>query len=223
MKLRIFPPLSSLLQPSATCLPLVTRRISSALNLPYNTFLLVSRGGDHLLGDPTFFLRRLQATSANCTCCYVVDRSQVSLPLSRSSLHLTQSSLGRHQIYSLDRATAPAEILIAGGKRGMISLFSCQNRPGTDEEDSSPPLSLSVQLHRRWISSLHSVMEGRLEGRCSLLTAADDGALALSTVTSTLASTRLTPVQRLSTAHAAGIFAMDVRRTRVVTASKVGD
>lgn len=107
--------------------------------------------------------------------------------------------------------------LIAAGKGGSISCWNWEDFKAAESRQFTH--RATAKVHKRWVSSLVSLYESM--DSLSLLSAADDGSLVVSTVREDDLAINIVPSMINTDAHAGGIFDLDLINSKCCTASKV--
>jgi WD40 repeat protein len=105
----------------------------------------------------------------------------------------------------------------------MLSIFSSETLLGAfsdSMDDHTMAPALSTKLHKRWISRARLIS---LDDHHLVVSGADEGLLTLSRLCAKQGQPQLTPLERHSAPHTAGIFGLDLwLHDQVATASKDG-
>lgn len=120
-------------------------------------------------------------------------------------------------IYSIDSAAivgSPTCLLASGGKGGMISLWDTS----TDETDEDGPLLMQWRAGNSWVGDVRFCSHATAE-RTLLLSCANDAKLRLWDVNKSRGKDGAALLGQ-ATPHHTGIFSLDERDGRVLTASK---
>eukprot|EP00053_Salpingoeca_punica_P023569 m.10711 g.10711 ORF g.10711 m.10711 type:complete len:641 (-) comp5296_c0_seq1:1696-3618(-) len=121
----------------------------------------------------------------------------------------------RHVVYSMHHHE-PTDLLAAGGKEGIVSVFSCN----THVPDLTQQPLVVAKAHKRWICDVQFV--DLVAGKQHLLTASDDRSLILSELRNDHNAYSIVPLDVRSNLHGGGIFSMEAHRNQVLTGSKDG-
>eukprot|EP00958_Prasinococcus_capsulatus_P011418 scaffold1135_cov343-Prasinococcus_capsulatus_cf.AAC.6 len=118
------------------------------------------------------------------------------------------------RIYSLDAAH---DIVAAGGHQGYMTLWNLNGiRDDGQNEEAELSSSLSFKGHAGWVSQLQFKHQG---GARRLLSTANDGKLCIWDIGKQLDGNALCLASN-GTLHASGIFSMQERSSKILTASK---